>query len=415
MLSPLNQTSVIPNIIVSENASSRLDKNENKLSGSAGENKSSDSVDKSKPSGSTTESKFSDFTERPDALPVLINGIENILGFIWLGSELQPRHIVRLQEWVKLNPDYIIRIDVEAKFIEQIKKQVSHLGIIVEPYQCPKPLQSFTDALMDEKDEYLLANYAAVSDVIRFYNLFVRGGWYCDLDIKPFSIKSIKIDPELRCVFNGRKNGNGVLPDVIGVSRDNQLTKNALRLIVNICSKLNNKAVIAKIKSRHTAIRRAATEFGTGSVTSLLLMTLLDNEGIPMTDISDFTLKPSSKRIIRNFKTYRDMSWLRNEDKTPLAGLEADAAKVVEATKKTMQKEMSKLIMDSEFMNLIRILRKPDKNKDSGIRTLVRSSSEGAFGSPVSAGSVINAPATPSLEELLTPLSREQPSRCVIS
>ncbi len=123
------------------------------------------------------------------------------INVVWLGSHLREKHANRAEDWDKFNPNYQICYYVDSEFFAAVCNQLVGTTINVkkiEEIHLQDNVKSLFTKLTEKRADNLLPNYAAATDVCRF-NL---DGWYFDIDINPFDVSKIEIDPQYNCLIN---------------------------------------------------------------------------------------------------------------------------------------------------------------------------------------------------------------------
>lgn len=123
--------------------------------------------------------------------------IPNNIHLIWFGSALCARHRVRLQEWQHLNPQHTIHLwtsfsinskesnDDIVRFCHENTPFIQVHNVDNELSMNPMVREWLEHASIQQTSSR--PNYAALSDIYRFYILNQFGGWYFDTDIEPWA------------------------------------------------------------------------------------------------------------------------------------------------------------------------------------------------------------------------------------
>lgn len=199
------------------------------------------------------------------------NQLEQNINLFWSGSLLRPKHIERIKEWKKLNKDkgYTVTVWVDACHESEIKDQLKDKEIQVKTKDTLKlsdNLLGLVKKLTEAREDKLLPNYAAASDVYRFIILQALGGWYVDTDITPIDLSNIKINSNLNFYINASRKENDIThlsPSVIASSTNNVLSAKAIEFLEKLAIKANED-LIKGIRSNTASIRMISTFVSTG-------------------------------------------------------------------------------------------------------------------------------------------------------
>lgn len=247
---------------------------------------------------------------------------EDVITFIWLGSELNPEQIKNIQQWKKLNPSLAINIVVDEKFEQGIRQQLLKIdlaNVVVKQRKNPEKLDSFIQKLVEPNDN-LSPNYGAVSDILRFYLLKEMGGWYSDLDVTPVELQRIGV---FNFCVNGATNPNDnkmlgkLTPDVIGSRRDHPLLLNAIAILEMICPLfLNEPESIQMLRSHDAQTKKDMTFHSTGMVLRLAMQTILF-DGDPILNGQDISRPKMFNQFARQFESNFAESWVDSKKDIP--------------------------------------------------------------------------------------------------
>ena len=245
--------------------------------------------------------------------------IEKNIQMIWLGSVLRPHHLDKISEWKKLNPSFKLTVWVEDQYVAEVIKQ-SNLANEIKPISSvlsSKAACDFFDKLT-KFIPYHAPNYAAASDIARFYILEKFGGWYIDIgDVTAVALGKIKTHGILKfCVHRQTQLGfsSVIAPSVIGCTSKNLIAKKSIQLI----EKMNEQLTLHELlflRSSLASVRMAFTETTTGSLLNIALSKIKFGEHV-LYDSKNSCVNPDIiNSISYPFESTFEKSWLL--DKAP--------------------------------------------------------------------------------------------------
>jgi hypothetical protein len=247
---------------------------------------------------------------------------EKNLHLIWLGSTIRANHLVRLEKWKALNPEYQITVWVDEKYESAIKDQFKNKNLnakAITALDLSKNLQELVTKFTQSRDDKLLPNYAAASDILRFKILHDFNGWYVDTDIEPVDLSKIKINPDFNFLFVGKQENEKatiLAPSVMFSGSDSLLAQKGLKACESLIAILTDQ-YIKVIRSNQASIRCLSTMETTGGILRFVLAKIFVNgkpliEALNMFDgkINDSNLYDT---LCVNFNSNLEQSWVLSD------------------------------------------------------------------------------------------------------
>jgi len=191
------------------------------------------------------------------------------LNLIWTGSELSNEHVSRIKLWKKKNLHVGVYVWVDSEFINSTVNQLNDNHIQVKCLSGIVLSGPISDLVQKLSDKTLMgvANYAAKSDILRFFILEQYPGWYVDTDVLPIYL-SIR---RTQCVING---GDAyTCPDVLFIPRGHKALRIARNYLDALARQLDDTS-ISLIRNTNIAVRYWSTTLlvgGTGYAIRLKL------------------------------------------------------------------------------------------------------------------------------------------------
>lgn len=196
----------------------------------------------------------------------VMQSIPKRINIIWLGDVIHKTHITRINQWKKMNPEHRVCIWVERKFVNDVRHQfISHAHEIKELESVPisSVLKTWINKLISPREDNLAPNYAAASDLYRFYILMNnKGGWYFDTDIRPFFIGKRKTLKDYGFIIH--KSGDQLTPYVIAAIPGCLLITRACYYFACLAIE-SNEVVLSRMRDRNAIYRQMSTESTNGT------------------------------------------------------------------------------------------------------------------------------------------------------
>lgn len=343
--------------------------------------------------------------------------LEKEIHLVWLGSVLRPNHLERMVNWKKLNPQHRVTVWIDAKFDEPVKKQVGNTDIElkhVSSLPMSVNVSQVISQLVGVRQDLLPPNFAAASDIYRFYILNLAGGWYVDTDVKPIKLDEILIGPQIKlCLFiqNSNYAKGHPAPSVIGASSKNNLMKLSIETIEDLSHQLTEED-IKYIRSNQASERIVATENMTGGILDIALRNL-KIEGKP---IYGKGVKSDILNLIsRAFESGFEKTWIYKNppregapisDLIPIDGIQLDDNHIKVKTGQAKIDDIAPRPLIDCISSLFNTLMDLSSERSLKAASNVAESKSSSFLSLFSSPAVEMTPMTPSTKRHTGPLFR---------
>ncbi|MGQ3891681.1 TcdA/TcdB catalytic glycosyltransferase domain-containing protein [Legionella sp. CNM-4043-24] len=277
--------------------------------------------------------------------------IPNQIHIIWFGSFLRKSHQDRIILWKLKNPLHTVNLwicksmlneDTCEKFDRFCSENkislhdVSKLNFLMEPSVSESLYRLMTHSQ---------PNYAAISDIYRFYALKFLGGWYFDTDIDPKLALPVDLSLKYGFAIHAKILLSTVIsftPAIIVSSKESLFLTASLSIINNMTLASSDQPIpfidhfSSLIHSRDAVQRMISTQITTGSIGQAACSYLcVDNNPLfpapgsmstEKTNVLSKKILLGSLRLDNTFVQNEENSWLLNEESELNEGLQNLAA-----------------------------------------------------------------------------------------
>lgn len=221
--------------------------------------------------------------------------IPNNIHLIWFGSALCARHRIRLQEWQHLNPQHTIHLwtslqmngkenyDDIVRFCHENTPFIQVHNVDDELSISPIVCEWLKNASIQQTSSR--PNYAALSDIYRFYILNQLGGWYFDTDIEPWAPLPINLGTihGFALDINFDTSSFRYSPGILCTIPNSLFTQMGIQLIERMIE-THSIEIQQAVNNPIDAEKYVATHYTTGEIAFAALTHLTGASGKPIID-----------------------------------------------------------------------------------------------------------------------------------